>query len=98
MSALVAAASAVCQSMACMVTDWMRAVATNIINATACTVCVMAGWMPIVSIDAFIATTGAVVQCMARMMGDWVASCSHDVRCSIDETRLNFVYLKIFVC
>lgn len=80
-----------------MVTNWMRAVAINIIIATACMICVMMDWVPVSSMNAFVATAGAIVQCVARMMGDGVVSCSHDICRSIDETRFNFDYLKIFV-
>ena len=92
MSAFVAAASAVCQGMAGMVTDWMGAVAMNIIVATACSTCVvMMEWVFIISMDAFVATAGAIFQCMARVMGDWICRCSHDICRSIDEVQLDFL-------
>lgn len=91
MSAFVAAAGAVCQGMAGMVTDWMRAVAVNIIAATACTTwVVMMVWVLIIPMDAFVAAAGTIFQSMARMMGDWVCRCSHDSCRRIDESQLDF--------
>lgn len=92
-SAFVAAAGTVGQSMARMVTDWVRAVAMNIVVATACATRMMMVRVLVISVNAFVATAGTIFQCMARMMRDRVVSCSHDICPTIDETWWNFVYL-----